>query len=222
MRALRRLGPRPDPLELHELPGVAGLVLGPDRLHRFDALAQEAHPGPGVSPVVAHLLAVPARADPELEPPAGQMVDRRDLLGSDDRIALDHQADAAADPQRRGRLRRGGQRDEQVVGVAVLARQLAAARVRALAAGGDVGVLGEEQRLVAVLLDQAGDRPGGDRVGRGEVSDSEFHPSSLPAGRDRDLLAPDRNPLTVAHPVHSFDARMPAHSKGGRRRHADR
>ena len=53
----------------------------------------------GIGPVVGHLLAVPARADAELEAAAGQVVDRRDLLGGDDRVALDHQADAAADAQ---------------------------------------------------------------------------------------------------------------------------
>ena len=130
--------------------------------------------------MVAHLLAIPAAADPELEPAARQMVDRCDLLRGRDRVALDDQADAAADPQRRGRLRRRRQRDEQVVGVAVLARQLTAARVRALAAGRDVGVLGEEQRLVAALLHEARDLAGADRVVGGEVSDSEVHASRLP------------------------------------------
>ena len=52
----------------------------------------------------------------------------------------------------RSRARRGGgggERDEQVVAVPVLRRQLAAAGVGALAARRDVGVLGEEQRLLA-------------------------------------------------------------------------
>jgi hypothetical protein len=48
--------------------------------------------------VVAQLLAVPAGADAELEAPARQVVDARDLLGGDDRVALGDQADAAADP----------------------------------------------------------------------------------------------------------------------------
>jgi hypothetical protein len=69
--------------------------------------------------VVAHLLAVPARADAELEPPVREEVDRRDLLRRGDRVALDDQADAGADPQT---LRDGGdrrQRDERVERVPV-------------------------------------------------------------------------------------------------------
>jgi hypothetical protein len=50
-------------------------------------------------------------------------------------------------------LRGGGQAHERVIAVAVSARKLATAWIRALPAGGDVGVLGEEQRLVAPLLD---------------------------------------------------------------------
>ena len=56
-------------------PCVARLVLRPDRLHRLDALAQSGHPRARVGAVVGHLLAVPARADAELEPPAGEVVE---------------------------------------------------------------------------------------------------------------------------------------------------
>ena len=53
-----------------------------------------------------------------------------------------------------------GQRHERVVRVPVLARQVGAGRVGRLAAGGDVRVLGEEERLEAALLDQAAERRG--------------------------------------------------------------
>jgi hypothetical protein len=125
--------------------------------------------------VVGHLLAVPARAHAELEPAAGEVVDRGDLLGGRDRVALDHEADAAADPQVRRGGRRGRHGDEQVVRVRVLARQLAAAGVRRLAARRDVGVLGEVDRVVAVLLDQPRHLARADRVMGREVADSGVH-----------------------------------------------
>src|SRR6185437_10006490 len=97
VRALGRLGPRPDALERHVLAVERGLVGGPDSLHRLDALTGQLDPGRRVRPVVAHLLAVPADPDPKLEPTAGQVIDAGHLLGRDDRVALDDQADAAAD-----------------------------------------------------------------------------------------------------------------------------
>ena len=175
MGLLLGLGPAPDPVKRDELARVAGLVFGPDRLDRLDALAQAPHPRARIGPVVGHLLAVPAGADAELKAAAGQVVDRRDLLGGDDRVALDHQADAAADAQPGGRQRRRRQRDEQVVGRRVLARDRPATGVRGRALGRDVGVLGEEQRVVAALLDQPSDLTRADAVVGGEVTDSEFH-----------------------------------------------
>src|SRR5258706_2483688 len=122
---LFRLGVGPDALERDVLTDVGRLVLGPDRLHRLDPLPQDRHPPAWVGTVVAHLLAVPAGADPELEAAAGQVVDARHLLRRDDRVTLDDQADAAAHAQ----LHRGSsgrrQRHEQVVDVPVLAPPLA-------------------------------------------------------------------------------------------------
>jgi hypothetical protein len=120
-------------------------------------------------------LAVPAGPDAELHAPTGEVIDARDLLGGGDRVALDDQADAAAhaQPARRGRGRR--QRDEQVVRVKVLARQLSAGRIGSLATGRDVRVLGEEQRLVTPLLDESRNRSGANAVVRGEVADPEVH-----------------------------------------------
>jgi hypothetical protein len=170
---LGRLGVGPDALEAHVLAVVAGLVLGPDRPHRLDALGHDRHPQARVGAVVAHLLAVPARADAELEPPAGEMVDRGDFLGGDDRVALHDEADPAADPQPRRAHHGRRHRDEEVQGVDVASRQGAVAdRERRLAARGDVRVLGEEERLVATLLDQAGERSRIDGVVRREHRDA--------------------------------------------------
>ena len=152
MGPLGRLRPGPDPLELHVLARVARFVGRPDRLHGLDPFPHNGHPPPRVGAVVGHLLPVPAGADAELEPPAGQVVDAGHLLGRGDRVPLDDQADAGADPQPRGGGHRGGHRDEQVEGVRVLARQRTAARMRCRPAGRDVRVLGEEQRLVPALL----------------------------------------------------------------------
>ena len=78
--------------------------------------------------MVADLVAVPARPHPELEAPAREPVERGHLLGQHDRIVLDHETDAGPDLDPLG----GGggvcERDERVVGVAVLP---AAARRRA-------------------------------------------------------------------------------------------
>ncbi len=76
--------------------------------------------------------------------------------------------------------RRGGERCEGVVDPAVLVGQLAARRVRRLAADRDVGVLGEEERLEVELLGSAGEL---DRLRRGlrrEDRQSELHRSPHP------------------------------------------
>lgn len=59
--------------------------------------------------------------------------------------SLHHEADAAADPERRHRLGRRGQGDEQVVAMDVLAGQLAPAGIGTLRAGGNVRVLGRQR-----------------------------------------------------------------------------
>ena len=85
------------------------------------------------------------------------------------------QADAAADPQLRGGDGGRGQRDEQVVGVRVLARQLAAAGVRRLAAGRDVRVLGEVERACPCSSTRRASLAGVDGVVGGEVADAGVH-----------------------------------------------
>ena len=80
--------------------GSVASSCGPDLLHRLHPLGTSRHPGPRVGAVVAHLLAVPARADAELEAARRTGASTRgDLLGGRDRVALVDQADAAADPQ---------------------------------------------------------------------------------------------------------------------------
>ena len=74
--------------------------------------------------MVAGLLDVPAVADPEGEAAAGEVVQRRDLLGEVDRVVLGDQRDARAEAEPLGD--RGGlaERDEGVERAAVLGRQV--------------------------------------------------------------------------------------------------
>src|SRR5262249_45469627 len=128
-------------------------------------------------------LAIPPGADAELQAPAGEVVDAGDLLGGEDRVALDDEADPTAHAKPGRRLGRRGERDEEVVAVPVLGRQMVAAAPRALAARRDVGVLGEEQRLVAAILEPAGEPAGREPVVGREVADAEGHRASLCMGQ---------------------------------------
>ena len=158
---------------------------------------------------------------PKSTPPAGQDVDARHLLGADDRVALDDEADAAAHAQPRRGGGRGGHGHEQVVGVGVPARQHGAALPRALAGGGDVRVLGEEERAVPVLLDEAGEGGRVDRVMRGEHRDAGVHGGrDYGARRPRGAVvrsavtSPGRRPLA---PVRRGARRHPRDGAGGSR-----
>src|ERR1700687_5808345 len=102
MRLLRRLGPRPDLLEVYELSMILGLVLRPDFLHRRDLLAQLFPPGSEGRAVVLHLFNVPATADAEDETSVRQVVEAGYFLSGRDGVALDDQADARAELQLRG------------------------------------------------------------------------------------------------------------------------
>jgi hypothetical protein len=174
MRALRRLRPGPDAVELDELPGVRRLVLRPDGLHRLDPLPHHRHPPARVGAVIGHLLPVPPRADAELEPPARQVVNAGDLFRGDDRVALDHQAHAGTDPQPRRRRHRRGHRDEQVERVGVVAGQRPPAGVGCVT-GRHVSVLWEEQRLLPPFLGDPGDVARPDRVMGWEDRYAKFH-----------------------------------------------
>ena len=99
-----------------------------------DLLAQQAAARLEGGAVVLHLLGVPAAADAEEEAAAREMIEAGDLLGERDRVALDHQADAGAEPQLRRDRRRHGERDERIVGVPVLLGQVG--RRRATGCGG--------------------------------------------------------------------------------------
>jgi hypothetical protein len=83
MRLLLRLGIEPDRIETDELAVEFGLLLRPKRLHRQDAFAQELETALIADAVILHLFDVPATADGENEPAAGNLVEARDRLGGD-------------------------------------------------------------------------------------------------------------------------------------------
>ena len=184
VRPLEGLRVGPDPLEAHELALVARLPLRPDRLHGQHTLAQEPPARLEGGAVVLHLLGVPAAADPEEHATAREPVQRGHFLGRDDRVALDHEADAGAELEASRRGGGGHQGEERIVGRPVVARQLAAGRPRAPAARRDVRVLREPHRLEAALLEGAGQLVRRDRVLGGEHDDAVIH-DGPPWGRGR-------------------------------------
>ena len=92
------------------------------------------------------------RADAEEEAAVRHAVERGDGFGGRDRVVLGHEADARAEFERVRDRRGGRERDELVVRLLVVLRQLHPAMERRRATRGDVGLLPIEQRLVAVVL----------------------------------------------------------------------
>ena len=120
MRLLGGLGPGPDLVEVDVLAVELGLVLCPDLLHRPHLLAETLEARLVVRAVVLHLFGIPPAPDAELEAPARERVEARHLLGGDDRVALDDEADARADPDALGRRRGGHEGHERIESVGIL------------------------------------------------------------------------------------------------------
>jgi hypothetical protein len=108
----------------------------------FDTLARQLVAAGESGAVVGHLVLVPAVADAEQEATARDLVDRSDLLGGLDRVALGDQADAGAEQQRLGHRRGRPQHHERVHHVVVFLRQIPAAGKGRLARQRNVGMLG--------------------------------------------------------------------------------
>src|SRR5579862_3284461 len=195
MRALHRLGIRPDLVEIDHRPVILGLLLGPQRLHREDALAHQLEAGFVAGAVVFHLLDIPAAADAEDDAAARQLVEAGHRFRGDDRVALGNETDPGAEQQLAGRRRGERQRDERVVGVGVALRQLATAGKRALAAQRDVGVLRYEQRLKPARFERRRQLGDVDAVIDRKIENPDLHVmppdvARLPPGNrlDRPLL----------------------------------
>ena len=129
--------------------------------------------------MIAHLGPVPTRTHAEVQAAAREVVDARDLLRRGDRVTFDDQADAAGDADIAGRLRSGGERDEEVVRAPVLGRQRPPGRAVGLR-GRDVGVLSEIDGAVAALLRYPRHLAGPHAVVGGKVSETKFHTQDLP------------------------------------------
>src|SRR5690606_30399300 len=105
----------------------------------------------------------------------GDQVEGGDLLGQQDRVALDDQRDAGADAQPLGDGGGGGQRDEGVERPVVRLRQLSPAGPRRLPLDRDVRVLRQEQRPETALLQGPPQRRRRDPVIGHERRNTEFH-----------------------------------------------
>src|SRR5208282_4386687 len=154
---------RPDRVEVHELAVELGGFLGPDFADGEDFFLDD-FPFPlCYRAVIFHLLDVPSAADSEHDAPAGDHVERSDFLCQRDRIALDNEAYARAQLQLLGNRRNGAERDEWIMRMPVLLRQISTAREGRLSRSGNMGVLGKPQRLEVTLL---GLEPEFDRLNR--------------------------------------------------------
>ena len=152
VRRLDRLGIRPNAFEVHKLAVIGGLLLGPQCLHRLDALADHAPPGGEGGAVICHFLRVPTRPDPKHETPVREAIEGRDRFGQDNGVVLTEQTHAGAEGEAFGHG--GGRREtgEGIGDVGEVSRHFPAARVRRIAVGRNVGVLREPERLKAPLF----------------------------------------------------------------------
>ena len=152
MRLLHRLRPRHHRIEIDELAVILGLRLGPDFLHRLDALAHPLEARGVHRSVVFHLVLVPAAADAKQEAALADLIDGGDELRGLDRIALLHEQHAGAEFDRFGRRSRGSQDHERVHRIGILLGQFAAAWERRLARERNMRMLGRPDAVIAALL----------------------------------------------------------------------
>src|SRR5262249_23894075 len=140
MRLLRGLGEGPDRVEVDELAVELRVVLGPDLFHGEDSLPEHAPTTLSTASVILHLFGVPSAADAKDGSPVRKPVQRSDLLGCNDRVTLDHKADACGQTEPCCGRGGGGESDKRIVSVPILTRQVAAGGIRGSAARGNVGV----------------------------------------------------------------------------------
>lgn len=96
-------------------PRVGHQLAREEALHETGRLDEPSDPQPGSIVREPELRVVGGRqagSQSEFEPAAGEDVERRRLAGEDERVAVVAGEDEAADPQRRRRGRRRGERDE--------------------------------------------------------------------------------------------------------------
>ena len=158
-----------------------------------------------VDAVVLCLCPVPAEPDAERDAAAGEMVERGDLLGQEDRVVLGGEQDARAEPDARGDGGGRGQRDERVEAALVVVEADALDEGgRQVLAHGQVRVLGQPERVEAQLLDRDRQR------GRRQVAVGEGGGDAEPHGQAGGALAAKsaRVPACAAPPSSAAKARL--------------
>src|SRR4029077_11260278 len=103
MGFLHRLWITPDGGEADEFALERGLRPGPELLHGSDVLPRH---GPSFREVSTHdlgFIGQPSGADSDQQPAIGKMIERGDLLGKQDRVALGYQAYSGCNLEMRGR-----------------------------------------------------------------------------------------------------------------------
>src|SRR5215470_19586112 len=119
MRLLGRLRERADGGKIIILPVVLGLLLGPEGLHRHDGLLGLR---PAVREVASHdlrLLFEPACCYTKEKPATGEVIERGDLLGQEEWVALRDQTNPCPELDRLRHRRGPRQADEGVNQVSI-------------------------------------------------------------------------------------------------------
>jgi hypothetical protein len=111
-----------DVLERHEAPAIGRPLLTPDRAHRGQVLVGHRAPRLEWNPERPELGLEVSDAHAEDQAAAREDVERRELLGQDQRVALGQDDDAGAEPDPGGVRGEEGERHDRV-GDAVLRRQ---------------------------------------------------------------------------------------------------
>ena len=157
VRLLHRLRPEPYRIEVDMLPVELGDLLRPDRLHRKHMLAQHLPAPRRVDAMVAHLRLVPPGADPERHSTARNDIEGGDCLRHDDRVMLRDKRDARPEPEAIGDGRDGRQRDEGVDHALACLEPGGVVGNEGPHRQRDVRVLGQVERLEAMMLERPAD-----------------------------------------------------------------
>ena len=200
--------PRPDVGARHpvELPPELDRVLRPDRLETGEELV-----GAPPAPVVGHsdrvvLVPRPAEAEPDVEAPARDLVERGELLGEHDRRVVGHDEDARAQSDARRHARHERERHHRIGhGLeAVRPRAPGHRRVVVLRRDGEEQALEYPERVVAETLGFLRDAHlvggRGPRAGHGQ-REAELHRDAHAAHDTRSAAASERPREGIMSPV---------------------
>ena len=114
-----RLGVDAHAIEADELSVKRGHILAPQDPHGIEVLVRAPAPSGEGDAERRELLARPADPHPERQPPAGQGIEARCLLGQKDRVVLGQQEDPRREPDPLGRRGDEAERHERIEPVGV-------------------------------------------------------------------------------------------------------